>query len=54
MIKAISEAAHKACIDKITTDVGENCFAEEMKIQQKNTEHMLTIMSAKIKNWVYK
>lgn len=54
MIRTINETARKACIDKKTTDGGESRFMEQMQILQKNTKHMLTVMSANIKNWVYK
>lgn len=54
MIKAISEAARKACTDKKVMDGGEKSFDDELKIQRKNTENMLMVISANIKNWVYK
>lgn len=52
VIKAIEMAAREACNKNPTDD--EDRFNEEIKIQQKNAICILTVMSAKVKNWVYK
>lgn len=54
MIKAISVAAHKACTDQAATDDDKSRLAEQMHIQQNNAKHILAVMSANIKNWIYK
>lgn len=54
MINAISVAARKACTNQTTTDDEESRLAEEMHLQQKNAKHILMVMSANIKIWVYK
>jgi len=50
--KAIVAAAHNACAENAV--VGDSRFDEEMKTQQANTRRILTIISANVKNWVYK
>ncbi|KAL4149450.1 hypothetical protein QTP88_003400 [Uroleucon formosanum] len=50
--KAIVAAARNACAEDAV--VGDSRFDEEMKTQQANTKRILTVMSANVKNWVYK
>lgn len=52
MEKAIVAAARNACAEDAV--VGDSRFDEEMKTQQANTKRILTVMSANVKNWVYK
>ncbi|XP_022173907.1 glycerol-3-phosphate acyltransferase 1, mitochondrial isoform X3 [Myzus persicae] len=50
--RAIAAAARNACADDAV--VGDSRFDEEMRTQQANTRRILTIISANVKNWVYK
>ncbi|XP_003247305.1 glycerol-3-phosphate acyltransferase 1, mitochondrial isoform X2 [Acyrthosiphon pisum] len=50
--KAIAAAARNACSEDAV--VGDSRFDEEMKTQQANTRRILTVISANVKNWVYK
>lgn len=52
MLKAIETAAHEACNKNSVDEEGQ--FNKEMKIQKENTICILKVMSAKVKNWVYK
>lgn len=52
MEKAIAAAARNACAEDAV--VGDSRFDEEMKTQQANTRRILTVISANVKNWVYK
>lgn len=52
MVKSITAAARNACADDVTD--GDSRFEQEMRTQQLNTKCMLTVMSANVKNWVYK
>lgn len=52
MKRAIAAAARNACADDAV--VGDSRFDEEMRTQQANTRRILTIISANVKNWVYK
>jgi len=54
VVKAINEAAHEACANDVMTEDGERCFLNEIKKQQENTECMLAVISANVKNWAYK
>ncbi|CAI6369617.1 unnamed protein product [Macrosiphum euphorbiae] len=50
--KAIAAAARNACAEDAV--VGDSRLDEEMKTQQANTRRILTVISANVKNWVYK
>jgi len=50
--KAIAVAARDACAGDAV--VGDSRFDEEMRTQQANTRRILTVISANVKNWVYK
>lgn len=50
--KAITAAARNACADDAV--VGDGSFDEEMRTQRANTKRILTVISANVKNWVYK
>jgi len=50
--KAITAAARNACAEDAV--VGDSRFDEEIKTQQANTRRILTVISANVKNWVYK
>ncbi|XP_015367748.1 PREDICTED: glycerol-3-phosphate acyltransferase 1, mitochondrial-like isoform X2 [Diuraphis noxia] len=50
--KAIAAAARDACSGDAV--VGDSRFDEEMRTQQANTRRILTVISANVKNWVYK
>lgn len=51
-MKVIKTIAREACDDNSADS--ERRFNEEMKTQQENTIRILTVMRAKVKNWVYK
>lgn len=52
MEKAIAAATRDACAGDAV--VGNSRFDEEMRTQQANTRRILTVISANVKNWVYK
>ncbi|XP_025420719.1 glycerol-3-phosphate acyltransferase 1, mitochondrial-like isoform X2 [Sipha flava] len=52
VVKTISAVAREACADD-SADGGKR-FTKELEIQWKNTNYILSVMSAKVKNWVYK
>jgi len=54
VVKAINEAAHEACANNVITEDEERYFLNEVKKQRENTEHILTVISADVKNWAYK
>lgn len=50
----MNEAVQKALADDITTVDRDSQRSIELKIQQEKTKRILTVMSANVKNWVYK
>lgn len=50
----MNEAIHNASADDITTVDRDSKYSKEFKIQQEKTKRILTVMSANVKNWVYK
>lgn len=54
VVKAIEIAAHKVITDDDEATDKDGRFEEEMKIQREKTKMILSVMSANIKNWVYK
>lgn len=54
VLNAINEAVHNVSANDDATTDKETLYPTELKIQQENAKCILTIMSANVKNWVYK
>ncbi|XP_025203066.1 glycerol-3-phosphate acyltransferase 1, mitochondrial isoform X1 [Melanaphis sacchari] len=52
VVKTINIVANNACADDLAVD--DSRFYEELRAQQANARRILTVISANVKNWVYK